>query len=71
MAPPYKIVAFRCYRLAGLELLLSLVRRVGNQKMSSSDSEQQLAMEAIREYYNRCHISAMNLTHELSFSWVY
>ena len=37
-------------RLSGLELLLSLVSRVGNQKMSTVDSEKQLIMEAIRKY---------------------
>ena len=36
-------------RLSGLELLLSLVSRVGNQKMST-DPEKQLIMEAIRKY---------------------
>eukprot|EP00584_Thalassiosira_punctigera_P018638 CAMPEP_0172559748 /NCGR_PEP_ID=MMETSP1067-20121228/85506_1 /TAXON_ID=265564 ORGANISM="Thalassiosira punctigera, Strain Tpunct2005C2" /NCGR_SAMPLE_ID=MMETSP1067 /ASSEMBLY_ACC=CAM_ASM_000444 /LENGTH=976 /DNA_ID=CAMNT_0013349411 /DNA_START=13 /DNA_END=2940 /DNA_ORIENTATION=- len=37
-------------RLSGLELLLSLVSRVGNQKMSNVDSEKQLIMEAILPY---------------------
>ena len=36
-------------RLSGLELLLSLVSRVGNRKMST-DPEKQLIMEAIRKY---------------------
>jgi len=40
-------------RLAGLELLLSLVSRVGNQKMSDVDSEKQLIMEAILPYKER------------------
>jgi hypothetical protein len=57
-------------RLAGLELLLSLVRRVGNQKMNSADSEQQLVMEAIRECRDNCHFSAMNQTLDLNLSWV-
>lgn len=37
-------------RLSGLELLLSLVNRVGNQKMSSVDPEKQLIMESILPY---------------------
>jgi proteasome component ECM29 len=37
-------------RLAGLELLHSLVSRVGNQKMSVVDAEKQLIMEAILPY---------------------
>jgi len=37
-------------RLSGLELLLSLVSRVGNQKMSAVDSEKQLIMESILPY---------------------
>ena len=37
-------------RLSGLELLLSLVSRVGNQKMGTVDSDKQLIMEAIRKY---------------------
>lgn len=35
-------------RLSGLQLLLALVNRVGNQKMSSVHSNKQLIMEAIR-----------------------
>lgn len=37
-------------RLSGLELLLALVNRVGNQKMSAVDSETRLVMEAIRKF---------------------
>lgn len=37
-------------RLSGLELLLSLVSRVGNQKMSAVNPEKQLIMESIREF---------------------
>ena len=42
--------SFPYHRQAGLELLLFLVSRVGNQKMSSVDSEKQLIMEAILPY---------------------
>lgn len=51
---------FTACRLAGLELLLSLVSRVGNQKMSSTDSEKQLIMEAIRKCCPNCHLSVKN-----------
>ncbi|KAL9182267.1 hypothetical protein ACHAXT_012919 [Thalassiosira profunda] len=37
-------------RLSGLELLLSLVSRVGSQKASAADSEKQLIMESILPY---------------------
>ena len=37
-------------RASGLNLLLSLVNRVGNQKMSTADSDKQLIMEAILPY---------------------
>ena len=37
-------------RLSGLELLLVLVNRVGNQKMSAVDSDKRLIMEAIRKF---------------------
>ena len=37
-------------RLAGLELLLSLVNRVGNQKLGTVESDKQLIMEAIRKH---------------------
>merc|ERR1712238_420311 len=40
-------------RLAGLELLLALVNRVGNQKISTVDSERQLIMESILPYKER------------------
>lgn len=38
------------HRLSGLELLLVLVNRVGNQKMSAVDSDKRLIMEAIRKF---------------------
>ena len=38
------------HRLSGLELLLVLVKRVGNQKMSAVDSDKRLVMEAIRKF---------------------
>ena len=37
-------------RQAGLELILSVVSRVGNQKVSDTDPESQLVMEAILPY---------------------
>ena len=40
-------------RLSGLNLVLSLVDRVGNQKMSAVDSDRQLLMESICEYLHR------------------
>merc|ERR1712085_29775 len=40
-------------RLSGLDLLLSLVSRVGDQNMSKADDEKQLIMEAILPYKER------------------
>jgi hypothetical protein len=56
---------FTACRLAGLELLLSLVSRVGNQKMSSADSEKQLIMEAIRKCWSNYHYSVADIIHAL------
>ncbi len=47
-------------------MLLSLVSRVGNQKMSSTDSEKQLIMEAIRKCCPNCHLSVKNSMHALT-----
>lgn len=57
---------FSPHRLSGLELLLSLVGRVGNQKISRVESEKQLIMEAIREYEHcqccRFHLSPIDIS---------